>query len=219
MKTATFTTLFLSLFIFASCGFNCVDGQGEITTKTIELDSFDEISLDISANVEVIQSGESKVIVETYQNILNELTFKISGGELDIDAENCINTDKDINIKIYTANLEEVTINGSGYLFSEDNIRGSDLTIVINGSGDVHLTTTTETLTCKINGSGDVNLSGKTDEFEVKINGSGEVNASKLNAEKKTVKINGSGDVQLSDCNNLETSVNGSGDVTCNPSK
>ncbi len=215
LKKILFTAIALSSFLLQSCFFSCVDGEGEVVTETLSVDDYEEISLDFNADLEIIPSAESKVVIEAYENLLAEMDIEVRGDELELGSENCINSDRTIKIKAYGNNLTGITLNGSGIIYTAAPIKSESFELKINGSGDVQIAADVEDFECKINGSGDVNLSGKTDHFEVKINGSGEVNAKKLIATKKTVKINGSGDVMLSDCDNLETSINGSGDVDC----
>ena len=64
-----------------------------------------------------------------------------------------------------------------------------------------------------IAGSGDIKAQGKLNFIGIAINGSGEVGAQNLEAKNANVTINGSGDVLVRVTDELESTINGSGDT------
>ena len=118
----------------------------------------------------------------------------------------------DLKAKLEVKNLE-LAISGSGDAdFS--GVRGN-LEITLSGSGDVAASNLQlENCNTSTNGSGDMNLSGSAVNLSIKISGSGDLNAYNLKAVNAKITCNGSGDSVVNVVENLQVSLNGSGDLT-----
>lgn len=149
------------------------------------------------------------------------------------------------DITIYVPRkLDGVTINGSGTIKSDSQIRLGDkinlcvngsgdiklrsavttsLTATVNGSGDIKLKdTSVSKLSVSVNGSGDVDLTGNTTatELECAVSGSGDIDIKALNADKLSAGVYGSGDIEIAGKAISATyTVTGSGDVDCDKVK
>lgn len=209
--------LFLFTFaLFNSCTYiNCLEGQGPVQTKSFPQSAFSKFSLDISADVELVPSTKNELEITTYENIFDRLEIENRSEELEIDAEGCLDLDSRTRIRLYFVKLEELVIMGSGNVKSAGTIKGEKFEINIQGSGDADLTLETRETEASIMGSGDMVLRGVTESADLSINGSGNLKAGGLQSKKTKVSINGSGDAMLGSCNNLTSSVNGSGNVEC----
>lgn len=200
---------------------NCVEGEGEIITKTFNGMDQSGISISMHADVFFSKSDNPRIEITTYENLFNELEIEEGSGKIDIDTKTCINSDETPVIEVFYSRLEALKLNGSADIRFKEMLVTKDFELKINGSGDVVLPIETKDLEIKINGSGDVAIEGYTKDAEISINGSGDINAKELQAQDAEVKINGSGNVRLTVSNHLEATISGSGDVTYygNPEK
>ncbi|MFT4755647.1 MAG: hypothetical protein ACI91R_000283 [Vicingaceae bacterium] len=200
---------------FSSCNFfgNCLQGEGPIVEQVITIDTFDEIELEQKAEVYLKQASQQKVTIEAPQNIIDLLLTEVSGGTWNIDFSRCTKTEEPIKIYIETNDIQEITVEGSGKVFSEGLIESNELVLNINGSGLIDLNVMVKELKTEISGSGDVNLIGETKLHKIEINGSGDIDSYDLISDESEIEINGSGNVKVNVSYALDVDIDGSGDV------
>ncbi len=184
---------------------------------------FHSVHLNISASVRIIKGDKSKVSFNGDTHLEKMLEMSVDNKVLRINVKDGMQREfqkhtrnKDVYIDLTMAEVKSLVINGSGDIYSGDNIPSNDLEIQINGSGDVRLDKILpENFEISVNGSGDVSLYGQGDiaDGEININGSGDVCTRSIDVSNMTININGSGDVNVTCNEKLEVTILGSGDV------
>ncbi len=189
-------------------------GNGKVVSVERTVGDFTAISINSSADVKLTQGKQTKVVVKTDENIQQNVTTEVSGDVLTIDTKGRFSAVKELVVFVTVKNLELVRINGSGDFESEGVIRGNDLKILINGSGDVRMDLEMKHITTNINGSGDVKLSGIQGDLELFVNGSGDFDAGGVRLDQCKITVNGSGDVKLNgSANDVTLNQSASGDI------
>lgn len=202
----------IALFMFNAC--DCIKGEGSIVSEDRNVKDFDGIELDISANVYLEKSNTFKLRIEAQENILDEIETYVSAGMLHIDYDDlCVISRRSVKIYISMPELTEIEVGGSGSVISSDTFDCKNLKLRISGSGDIEIGAIAQTIKCSINGSGDIELTGSADELEVSIRGSGDVEAIHTEAENVYVSVRGSGRSRVHATDYLEVDISGSGDV------
>ena len=158
-----------------------------------QVDQFEKISIEGSADVTVTVGPETTLSVETDDNILPLITTRVSNGELTIGSDDPYTTKLGVKVTITTPSLSAVSIAGSGDV-KASGVSGKSFAVAIAGSGDVTATGTVQQVSAAIQGSGDIRLEG-------------------LEAKQGKVAVSGSGDVRLHVTETLTVSIAGSGDV------
>ncbi len=218
MKYSTFLVVALPLFL-SSCivgGWNCIEGEGEVVEKTLELNDIDELDLSITATLRYTQEKStktSKIVVRCEENLIDLIQFNVDGRELEITSEKCLDGQEEIRIELVTSGLSRVELDGSGTVMTTNTLKTENLELEIDGSGDLMFDVDAEDLSTEIDGSGDAQLRGKVDEHDIRINGSGDLKAEELKTSETDLKINGSGDCSIWAEERLNIRINGSGDV------
>jgi hypothetical protein len=222
MKTSTWLLALLAVvFLVPSCVFlddddeffGCVDGSGPIVEQTLNIEEFESIRLDISADVYLEQGPEQIVKVSGQQNIINKLERDVRNDTWEIEFDGCVFNYEGVVITITTPDLESISINSSGDVYGLGVFSLDDLDININGSGDLEMDLEIDELNVSVNGSGDSSLGGYADLLDIDINASGEVEAFNLESRITTVRTSGSGDTKVFVTDDLKVVINGSGDV------
>ena len=215
MKKYLIGLVITASLMITGCSFfeNCVEGEGEIVEQTIDLETFNEINLMRNTQVFLKQGNSQSVQIEAPQNIIDLLLTKVEGKTWEIDFSRCPKTEEPIKIHIQTQNLEEITIEGSGEVYSEEIFETDELHLDITGSGSIEMNLKVKELQTEINGAGDIKLQGETKLHDIEINGSGDIKAYELLSNETGIEINGSGDVKVNVSYSLEVEINGSGDV------
>ena len=202
---------------------NKVKGNGNITTKTVTTSDYDQVKVVGSLTVDLVSGNEGSISVTADDNLHEYIEIESNDGVLKVKMKKGVSysSKHDIVVKVPFKDLSEVSLTGSGDVRSESPIKGSNLSLMVTGSGDMVLAVDGDTVDAKITGSGDMKLSGSANNLEVKVTGSGDFEGYTLNAASTEVYVSGSGDAEVNAKNNLKARVSGSGDIryTGNPGK
>lgn len=216
MKKLFYIIIFICPFIILSC-IDCTDGDGNIVTenRTGSLATFNEIELNGSFDLDLVQENDQKVFLEGDENILKLVSTKVSNGRLVVETKSkrCYSTSSSLNLRVSAKDISKVIISGSGNVYC-DSLSTNDLKIRISGSGDVRFTKIYVTeVDADIKGSGNIILGGVSNNSYFRIDGSGDIKAYTLEQKSCDVVINGSGNVYASFTEKLTGVINGSGNV------
>ncbi|MBC8048346.1 MAG: DUF2807 domain-containing protein [Fimbriimonadaceae bacterium] len=238
LKTTVLLTLISALIIPASScrdgKWPCVNGSGESISEVRSVSGFTGVTSEIEATVYVTQGSEFEVRIEAQQNVLDQIRTNVSGNDLEISSERCINNSDPVKIyitmpvvnslaisgsgslitqnKITTGDMD-IDISGSGEFTSVDSIIASDISMDISGSGNMDLIANAPVLSADISGSGDVTIAGYGSSLDLNISGSGEMHTFNFHVLTSDVKISGSGDLEINAMDKIEGSISGSGDL------
>lgn len=211
----------------------CIDGKGGISSETRDVQNFDEVELDISADVVLHYDSIFKVEVKAQNNLLSAIKTEKNGNRLIIKSSECFRGDPNIQVDVYLPKLRAVVLTSSGHISSPDNFKSDALEMTISGSGDITLNADANSITNSISGSGDLIFNGKsayletnisgsgdfnwesgaTDEYFVNIAGSGGTYSFNAPVKKADIKISGSGNIEVNAAESLKVNITGSGNV------
>lgn len=185
--------------------------------------SFHSVHLNISANVKIFKGDKPNVSFNGDTRLEELLEMSVENQVLRINVKDGMDREfqkysrnQNVYIHLTMTEVKKLVINGSGDIYSGDDIPSNDLQVHINGSGDVRLDKILpKNFEISVNGSGDVSLYGEGDIAggEININGSGDVCTRSMDVSNMTININGSGDVNVTCNEKLEVTILGSGDV------
>ena len=218
----------------------CVDGNGNRAADNRALQSFSRVQVNGDFEVQIDTGRISSAIVEADENLVDLIVTHVSGNKLIIETRNgaCLRPSHPIEITINTQALDEITLNGSGFVYcygleTEElsiNLSGSGqiecyeaeasvVNVDLEGSGLINSSLVSENLTTQLEGSGEIRLSGESVNADHKIIGSGQINAGQVITDVSIVYISGSGIVETRVNSALDVTIIGSGIVyyTGNP--
>ncbi|MCP4179974.1 MAG: DUF2807 domain-containing protein [bacterium] len=194
----------------------CKRGKGDIVSRTITADDFTGIKLSNSFNMVISQGDVQEITAEGHENIINDLEINISGNTADFELEKKCYSKYDLTVYVTIPDLSEVKIDGSGDIEINEFLNLDNLSLSINGSGDINANGDIEVLNTtdiNIDGSGNIHSQGVTGRQNIDITGSGNYSAYNVISEDCYVTIKGSGDCQVYANNLLDVYIAGSGDV------
>lgn len=208
-----FMAVLFAAVLLNSCNVVCTEGTGPVKTDKRETGSFKEIALDLSADVTVMKGEAASITIEAQSNLIDKIKTKTRGDKLTISDEGCINSKERIKITVRLPELEGLEVNGSGNIIVPDTFMVKDITLEINGSGDIKGKFIAAKIESDIRGSGNLVLAGSANKHTMEILGSGDIKASDLPCNSTEVDVSGSGDVFVYSIQNLDVKINGSGTV------
>lgn len=200
-----------------------VRGNGDVVTKTRNVGSYDGVKLVGSMNVQLVSGSEGKLTIEAESNLQEHILTEVKNGMLKISTEKGYNLSPkdDILITVPVESISEISVTGSGDIWTKDMLKSSNMKVQVTGSGDLVLDLEVKNLEGMVTGSGDITLKGRSQNFECTVTGSGDFEAYELQAENVEARVSGSGDIMVNASNSLKASVSGSGDIVYkgNPAK
>ena len=193
-----------------------VNGEGPIETEQRPETGFNNIELDIAANVEIVNDSAFSVEVSDHENLVPHISTTVKGGTLIIrhDPKNFHVRNSEALIRIAMPALQALEINGSGNISVNSGFEGLN-SISVSGSGEVVVDEPfiTESLDMDISGSGKITVNGQADRLSISISGSGNIYGYGLEAQNAECEISGSGDAYLNVVKSLDARISGSGNI------
>jgi len=192
-----------------------INGEGNIVTQTLDLPTITSLGLGIHGEVYLAQGSRQSISIEAQQNIIDNIKQNVKGRNWNIEFDKNVKNCEPIKIYITMADLDELSIGGSGKILGQSKFSNlNNLELSIGGSGDIILDVEATDIETSIGGSGTIELSGSGESLHISIAGSGDIIAFDLPVKNCEVSTAGSGDSQVNVSNSLEVSAVGSGDVT-----
>jgi len=173
-------------------------GGGTPTTQTRSVGSFDRLDVNGDINVDVVPGDSGDVEVTAGEKVIDRVVTEASGGVLHVgirDRGIVIGPDPfdNVRVQVSAASLDGIRVQGSSDL-KLGRIDRDELSIEVNGSGDIEASGTVGNLIATIEGAGDAHL------FD-------------LQAKTATVTVQGAGDAELNVTDRLDVTVQGAGDI------
>ena len=219
MKNSIFIFIGLIALLNTSCEvelFSCLKAEGNIETRTINIDNITGIELSLEGNVIISEGDEQNIQITAHGNIIDRIVedSKINGDTWEIDIDGCSNIES-VNIAITLPLLEKASLRGSGSIRSNGIFKNIDkLDLEIDGDGEMNFKLdSVSKVDIEINGHGDIAVSGNTIDQSIDISGSGSVRSADLNSSTTNVEISGSGDCNILVQDILRLDLSGSGRV------
>ncbi len=193
--------------------FNCVDGDGPWETRTLDIETFSGIKVDIPVDVYITQGDDFNVEVEGKEDIIDEMELDVHNDIWEIETDRCVRDIGNMKIYITMPDIKSLKISGSGKIIGENEFVVDDIELNISGSGDIDLLLDADDIDANISGSGEMWMEGTADDLNFKISGSGDLNAFNLICNDVDIRISGTGDARVHALDTLYVNISGSGDV------
>ena len=195
--------------------FKKVKGNGNITTKTHTTSDYHKVAVVGSMDVILEKGTEGTIRVTTDENIHEYVTIESNKGVLKIKIKNYVNikSKKSIHITVPFKSLDNVSLDGSGSVLTNDQIKSDQFEAEIGGSGEMNLDIDVNRVNAKVNGSASLKIIGTATDLEIKVIGSGDFDGGSLIAQNVEANVTGSGEALVVAKSSIKARVYGSGDI------
>lgn len=191
-----------------------IDGSGIIKREKRNISGAKYIVNESSAKVIISTGSNEEVIVEADDNLINLINTYVKNNKLIISFANVSYRSRYMVIYVTMKDINGIKVKGSGDIVSKGQIKTNDLTVLVEGSGDVNIANIlANAVSVAVFGSGDVRIAGLAEILNAEIIGSGDIAANRLQTKDANVKIVGSGDCMLDTSNQAMVKIMGSGDL------
>lgn len=197
--------------VFSGQNNSAISGSGVQLTETRIIENFNEINVLLTMDIRVVLGDKPSLAITADDNILPLIKSESKNRVLTISSEGSYTTKHMMSIVVTVPSFRLVSLQGAGSMKIEDYF-GKELTLNLQGSGDMLVTGQAQTFKVNITGSGDIDAQGlQTEISDITLRGSGDAYV-KVN-KKLHVNIEGSGDLIYDGTAIVTTSIRGSGDV------
>ena len=207
-------SLFITLLIAATLSF----AQNR---ETRNVDTFTRLSFRVAGKLYLKQGTPQKVELEGPADVLKEIETRIDGDRLVIGREgkwmnwNWGGDHERVTVYVTVANIDGLSVSGSGDLIGQGKITTGNLKLNVSGSGSLQIEADASgDVEADVSGSGDVNLKGSCGNFDSDVSGSGSVNLTIAIRERADFGVSGSGKIRAEgNAREVRTQISGSGKV------
>ncbi|MBC7473405.1 MAG: DUF2807 domain-containing protein [Candidatus Sericytochromatia bacterium] len=195
------STLCLNLFLSASFFEVQVNGDGLLKKEIRSVGDFNKINASGVLNIKIICQAKKSLEIESDTNILALLKTSVNNKTLTIGSDKSLKPINQINITIFTPDINKIELSGSSQL---------DIKHIKNSS-----------FVALVNGASNLNASGETKNVELKLQGAGYIDTKKLKAKKVKVTLSGASMVDIFAQDELSANISGFGKINYygNPQK
>ena len=188
------------LFTFNGCQDEAVnnthqiEGSGRLTTRVVDVSSFEGIVLAGIGEVFVTQDSVQSVRVEADDNVIDRLILDVREGNLNIGIQKASYSHVTIRIRLSMRSVEFLEVAGAGSFASVGPL-------------------VCDSLTCRIVGAGSMTLSGRATAQLIELQGAGSVHGFNLECSQSRIILSGTGSAEVNVVQRLEATITGIGSV------
>ena len=217
--------LFILLIGLYSCDVNdCFESTGKIIQKEIELDLFEKIEVGNEVTLTIKQGATQKVVIETGENLIDNVTIEVIDGELFIKDESSCNLSRDYAVTkvfITSPNIKIIRSNTARLIKSDGVLNYNNLILISEdfnkdalNIGDFNININSQTLSITSNGSSLFTIKGNVQNLQVGFHsGSTRFIGKELIANNVNVIQKSSNDILINPQNQIKGNIYSIGDV------
>jgi hypothetical protein len=186
-------------FIHAQDNETRIQGSGNVVTRDIAVQSFDEMTATGVFSVLLIQGDKEQVRIEAEDNLQDLFQVSNEGSKLKIAMKKDVhfNSKKKMIVYVTFRKLKNMELNMVGNLRSDENLSFTDLKIRNSSVGSVDLKMTAESISVDNTSVGNVKLNGKAQTAVIKNNGVGSIQAANFVVQTMDIDNSGVGSAEV----------------------
>jgi hypothetical protein len=205
--------------LLSSCGMNVLKGEGNKTTATPVVSSFNAIEIDLPLKTDItMQDGSPTVELKGYENIIKHIKTKVEGNILhvysDLDETWIMDCD-DATARITLPSLVALSLDGVSNADVHGNITGNEFKLEISGAGKTTIDNiNVDNFFVDLSGAASMEVkAGTVKHADYDISGVGKIRAFPLQATETSASISGAGKGEVTALQKLSASISGAGSI------
>lgn len=193
-----------------------VRGSGDVAVETRTIADFDRVVHAGEGAVLLDAGPESRIEIETDDNLLDHIETEVSDRTLTIRTERDVDIDPSdgVTYRLPCPPISGVTLAGAGTIDLAGCATSGRLELTLSGAGTVSAPgLDVSELRVSLPGAGSVELDGHADRIDLQLSGAGDVEAVDLRAVEANVDSTGAVSASLWATDRLELRLTGAGSV------
>lgn len=206
------TVLLALVFLVSACGLG-IRGNGEVTTRSVQISNFAALDISGGFDVEINQGEAFNITVTTDENIHPYLDFIKKGNTLVVKNRENIAKYTKLVVKIQMPNLEEIEASGAVTLRTNNTFNGETLKLEFSGAQESNLMLNYEDIEISSSGASQTTLSGTAEKLTIDGSGACKVKTKDLKVQEAELDFSGAGNAVVNVEDNLSVKISGAGEV------
>lgn len=220
-----FIILILSFSFFQSCNVkDCFESTGKIIQQEFEVGNFERIKVGNEVSLILKYGPIQKVIIETGENLMNDVKVEVIGDRLEVEDQNTCNITRDYAVTkliVTSPNITEIR-SDTARLIKSDGVLPYDTLKIISEDfnedalniGDFDLEINCNTFTIVANGNSLFKIKGNTNHFTCGFySGTSRLEAQNLLANHVTIVQKSTNDMLVYPIQTIQGTIYNLGDV------
>jgi len=193
-----------------------IEGSGNMVTKDVTVQSFDELSISGVFNVLLTQGAKEGVRIEADDNLQELFEVKNEGSKLNISMKKDVNFSSKKKLKVYVTfkKLKSMDLKTVGDVSSSQTLSFDDFKLQNKSVGDVDLKLTAHKLDIENKSVGNIKLNGKADNVVIRNKSVGSIQAANFVVQTMEINNDGVGSAVVNAEKELKVKDNMMGKVT-----
>lgn len=207
--------LFISLFCFNACHFDMkiIKGDGNVIVEEIDLPAFTSVNVGGNFTVELYQTDNPGIIIETDENLIEYIEVDVTGNQLTVNSEYALKPSEELLVEIYYSDLGTIKSSGTSSIRHEERLKAYELDVDLSGAGSIRLNMDVNELDLNLSGAGMVELEGIANSQVVYLSGAGTLEAKDLQSRYCEIHISGMGNAEVNVLDELNANISGLGNI------
>jgi len=169
--------------LFFSCGFEHVDGTGNVITQTRNAgEGFTKVEASGSIEVYIAQGDKPSITVEADSNLQEHIKTEVSGGVLTIKCDVQIGDADSKKVTITLPKVESIECGAGNILKSTTELKGDNVKIASSSGSSLDVTVQAASVSCEASSGSSLKINGRTTNLQSSSSSGSTLNAKGLTA-------------------------------------
>ncbi|MCF8227756.1 MAG: DUF2807 domain-containing protein [Bacteroidales bacterium] len=187
-------------------------GNKNVIEKHYNFAGFDEIEVGGAFEVIIKQAENFKVIIETDENLHDNMRLELLDDKLHIKSKGIKNF-TELNVYIEMPSLTEMNVHGAAEVKIPEAFRQDEIEITASGASELKLNLITEEIEVNASGASEVDLKGQAEELYINASGATDVNSRNMKVKSAYAEASGASSVMVAATEELDINESGAADV------
>jgi hypothetical protein len=186
------------------------------TSRTYTPGAFDEVEIQGSAEVRLLQGAVDQVVVEGDDEFQNEVKLDVRNGRLNVRQSGSWKfwNSRRLQLTVTLRDLKRLSISGAADVLAVQPLKLGKVLIDISGAGLARFDKLqADELRFSVSGAGDGQFAGTVDQLTVNVSGKSDFRGEQLQAQVGRITVSGLGEVKVWAEKEMAISISGVGKV------
>lgn len=174
-----------------------IEGSGNVIKENREVSAFHGIEAGSAFHIYVTKGDKQSVIIETDDNLQEEIKLKVKEGVLEMETKNNIRNPEKMNAYIVVPFLDELDLSGACKLESEGRFESDKMDVDLSGASGLKINIKVTNLELDLSGASKATIGGFAANMELEGSGASNSYLEDLEVNKTKIDLSGASEAKI----------------------